>query len=114
MNFIDEEFVGYAKSLSPAAIDVEIRTMSIDGELSLLNYYLEAILYMLKTRKNFELAQAWLSVFLNIHGDLIVTNPSETVQENIKTILALQSEEFGRLSEQIHYSLCLIDFTRRT
>lgn len=69
---------------------------------------------MLKTRKNFELAQAWLSVFLNIHGDLIVGNPNESIQDKMNSILALQSGEFGRLSEQIHYSLCLIDFARRT
>ncbi|CEP16590.1 hypothetical protein [Parasitella parasitica] len=109
-----ESFVEYAKSLSPSAIDVEIRSFTIDGELVLLNYYLEAILYMLTTRKNFELAQAWLSVFLNIHGDLIVSNPSNPIHGKLESILQLQGNEFGRLSEQIHYSLCLIDFTRRT
>ncbi|KAL7320299.1 rRNA-processing protein utp21, variant 2 [Mucor circinelloides] len=109
-----DAFVEYAKSLSPSAIDVEIRSFSIDGELLLLNYYLEAILYMLTTRKNFELAQAWLSVFLNIHGDLIVANPTNPIHEKLESILNIQSSEFGRLSEQIHYSLCLIDFTRRT
>ncbi|KAI7894563.1 Utp21 specific WD40 associated putative domain-containing protein [Mucor mucedo] len=107
-------FVEYAKSLSPSAIDLEIRSFTIDGELTLLNYYLDAILYMLKTRKNFELAQAWLSVFLNIHGDLIVANPTNPIHEKLQDILAVQGKEFGRLSQQIHYSLCLIDFTRRT
>jgi U3 small nucleolar RNA-associated protein 21 len=111
---IDNAFVEYAKALSPSAIDLEIRSFTIDGELTLLNYYLEAILYMLKTRKNFELAQAWLSVFLNIHGDLIVANPTNAIHDKLKDILAIQGSEFGRLSEQIHYSLCLIDFTRRT
>ncbi|KAI8333218.1 Utp21 specific WD40 associated putative domain-containing protein [Blakeslea trispora] len=107
-------FVEYAKSLSPSAIDVEIRSFSIDPELSLLNYYLDAILYMLETRKNFELAQAWLSVFLNIHGDLIVSNPTNPIHDKLQSILDIQGAEFGRLSQQIHYSLCLIDFARRT
>lgn len=111
---IVDSFVEYAKSLSPSAIDVEIRSFSIDGELLVLDYYLEAILYMLATRKNFELAQAWLSVFLNIHGDLIVANPTNPIHEKLESILNIQSSEFGRLSEQIHYSLCLIDFARRT
>lgn len=104
----------FAKSLSPSAIDLEIRSFTIDGELTLLNYFLDAILYMLNTRKNFELAQAWLSVFLNIHGDLIVANPTNPIHEKLQDILAVQDKEFGRLSQQIHYSLCLIDFTRRT
>lgn len=100
--------------MSPSAIDVELRSFSIDGELTMLNYYLEAILFMLNSRKNFELAQAWLSVFLNIHGDLIVANPTNDVHHKLKDILDIQGTEFGRLSQQIHYSLCLIDFTRRT
>lgn len=109
-----DNFVTFAKSLSPSAIDLEIRSFSIDGELSLLNYFLEAILFMLRSRKNFELAQAWLSVFLNIHGDLIVANPTNPIHQKLQDILSVQDSEFGRLSQQIHYSLCLIDFTRRT
>ncbi|CEG81199.1 hypothetical protein RMATCC62417_15426 [Rhizopus microsporus] len=109
-----DAFVNYAKTLSPAAIDVELRSFTIDGELTVLNYFLEAIVYMLKSRKNFELAQAWLSVFLAIHGDLIITSTRIDIHEKIKTILSIQNTEFGRLSEQIHYSLCLIDFARRT
>lgn len=109
-----DAFVEHAKSLSPSAIDVEIRSFTIDGELTLLNYYLDAIIFMLKSRKNFELAQAWLSVFLNIHGDLIVANPTNPIHEKLEDILSIQGSEFGRLSQQIHYSLCLIDFTRRT
>ncbi|KAI7904599.1 Utp21 specific WD40 associated putative domain-containing protein [Cokeromyces recurvatus] len=109
-----QQFVDYAKSLSPSAIDLELRSFTIDTELSLLNYFVEAILYMLNTRKNFELAQAWLSVFLNIHGDLIVSNPTNSIHEKLKLVLDIQESEFGRLSEQIHYSLCLIDFARRT
>ncbi|GAA5808757.1 hypothetical protein MFLAVUS_002153 [Mucor flavus] len=109
-----ETFVDYAKSLSPSAIDLEIRSFPIDGELTLLNYYLEAILFMLKSRKNFELAQAWLSTFLSIHGDLIVANPTNPIHQKLKDILTIQDSEFGRLSQQIHYSLCLIDFARRT
>jgi U3 small nucleolar RNA-associated protein 21 len=91
-----------------------LRSFTIDPELTLLNYFLEAIVYMLKSRKNFELAQAWLSVFLNIHGDLIISNTSQPIHDNIKAILDIQSTEFGRLSQHIHYSLCLIDFARRT
>jgi U3 small nucleolar RNA-associated protein 21 len=113
INIVDA-FVTFAKSLSPSAIDLEIRSFTIDPELSLLNYYLDAIYYMLQTRKNFELAQAWLSVFLNIHGDLIVANPTNPIHQKLKDILDIQNNEFGRLSQQIHYSLCLIDFTRRT
>ncbi|KAI8379183.1 Utp21 specific WD40 associated putative domain-containing protein [Radiomyces spectabilis] len=107
------EFITYVKTLNPSAIDLEMRTMPIDGDLTQLNYFMEAIAYMLRTRKNFELAQAWLNVFLMIHGDLIVANPSNPIHDKLNDILQVQKEEFGRLSEHIHYGLCLIDFARK-
>ncbi|KAI9255740.1 Utp21 specific WD40 associated putative domain-containing protein [Phascolomyces articulosus] len=106
-------FVAYAKTLSPASMDVEIRTMPVDSELNCMNYFVEAIHTMLQSRKNFEMAQAWLSAFSTIHGDIIVANPDNGIHNNLKETLKMQSEEFGRLSSQIHYSLCLIDFARR-
>ncbi|KAI8993445.1 Utp21 specific WD40 associated putative domain-containing protein [Pilobolus umbonatus] len=107
------EFVDYAKSLNPSAIDLEIRSFTIDAELTILCYFLEAIKYMLNSRKNFEFSQAWLSVFLTIHGDLIIANPSSSVYELLNDIMSIQKKEHGRLSDQIHYSLCLIDFARK-
>lgn len=93
-------------------MDVEIRTIQVDSELSYLNYFLEAINFMLRSRKNFELAQAWLQVFLKIHGDLIIANPENDIYNKLEDTLAVQKAEFARLSEQIHYGLCLIDFAR--
>ncbi|KAI9497520.1 Utp21 specific WD40 associated putative domain-containing protein [Zychaea mexicana] len=106
-------FVDYAKTLSPSAMDVEIRTMPVDPELSCMNYFIESILYMLQSRKNFEMAQAWLSAFLSIHGDILVANPDNAIHSKLEETLNVQSDEFGRLSSQIHYGLCLIDFARR-
>ncbi|KAG0764980.1 hypothetical protein G6F33_002109 [Rhizopus arrhizus] len=98
------DYVEYAKSLSPAAIDVELRSFTIDPELTLLNYFLEAIVYMLKSRKNFELAQAWLSVFLNIHGDLIISNTSQPIHDNIKAILDIQNRFIlQRYNKALHF-----------
>ncbi|KAL0092025.1 Utp21 specific WD40 associated putative domain-containing protein [Phycomyces blakesleeanus] len=107
------EFVAYCKSLSPSAIDLEIRSMTVDGQLTAMNQFVNAISYMLSTRKNFELAQAWLNVFCIIHGDLVVANPENPIHDKLSAILSQQKSEFGRLSDQIHYGLCLIDFVRK-
>ncbi|KAG2180209.1 hypothetical protein INT43_003998 [Umbelopsis isabellina] len=105
-------FISYLKTLNPSGIDFEIRSMSLDSELTLLNYYLEAMEYQLKTRRDFELVQAWLSAFLNVHGDIIVANPG-SITDRLQHILQSHQQEFTRLSEQIHYGLCLIDFLRK-
>ncbi|KAL1936765.1 hypothetical protein VTP01DRAFT_899 [Rhizomucor pusillus] len=106
-------FVDLAKSMGPSSIDVEVRTLPLDGDLTVHNYFVEAILFILRSRKNFELAQTWLTVFLNIHGDVIISNPENDIHDKLQETLVLQKEEFGRLSEQIHYGLCLIDFARK-
>lgn len=110
---IDTAFVDLAKSMGPSSIDMELRTLPLDGELTVLNHFMEAILFIIRSRKNFELAQAWLNVFLNIHGDVIISNPENDIHDKLQETLALQKEEFGRLSQQIHYGLCLIDFARK-
>lgn len=109
---LDTAFITYLKTLNPSGIDFEIRSMSLDSELTLLNYYLEAMEYQLKTRRDFELVQAWLSAFLNVHGDIIVANPG-SITDRLQHILQSHQQEFTRLSEQIHYGLCLIDFLRK-
>ena len=87
--------------------------MTVDSGLTPLNHLVEAILFMIQTRKNFELAQAWLNVVLTIHGDLIIANPDSAIHSNLKKLLEVQQKEFGRLSEQIHYGLCQLDYARR-
>ncbi|CAO3658833.1 unnamed protein product [Umbelopsis ramanniana] len=106
------EFIDHMKSLNPSGIDFEIRSMTLDSELTLLNYFLEAMEYQLRTRRDFELVQAWISAFLNVHGDIIVANPG-SIQDRLQNILQSHQKEFTRLSEQIHYGLCLIDFIRK-
>ncbi|CAO3626997.1 unnamed protein product [Cunninghamella echinulata] len=107
------DFVSYTKSLNPSGLDVELRTLTIDSELTYINLFVESIYYMLKTRKNFELAQSWLNVFLSIHGDLIISNPENDIHNKLKNILTIQQDEFSRLSEKIYYGLCVIDFARK-
>ncbi|KAI9312356.1 Utp21 specific WD40 associated putative domain-containing protein [Dichotomocladium elegans] len=107
------EFVAYAKSLSPSNMDVELRTMPVDGDLTYLNHFIDAILFMLRSRKNFEMAQAWLNAFLGIHGDLMIANSENPIHAKLSEVLSAQNDEFGRLSSQIHYGLCLIDFARK-
>ncbi|RUS31073.1 Utp21 specific WD40 associated putative domain-containing protein [Jimgerdemannia flammicorona] len=104
-------FFNYLESLNPSAIDFEIRSMSLEDDLSELQYFLEALESQLKTRRKFELVQAYLNVFLNVHGDLIVANPG-SLQPRLEAILQTHRHEFERLSEQIHYGLCLIGFAR--
>lgn len=56
------------KEMGPSAIDTELRSMALDmgGTIELLEKFLEFILYVFKTYKNFELANSYLGLFLKV------------------------------------------------
>ncbi|KAK5718475.1 rRNA-processing protein utp21 [Elasticomyces elasticus] len=60
------------KSLSPAAADIEFRSLSADGEE--LHTLVKALTWLMRERRDFELGQAWMAVLLRLHGDLVVNN----------------------------------------
>ncbi|KAG0210099.1 hypothetical protein BGX33_005129 [Mortierella sp. NVP41] len=69
------DFFGHLKTLNPSAVDFELRSMSLDNDLAEPRYFLEAIECLLEQKRDFELAEAYLNLFLKIHGDLLVANP---------------------------------------
>jgi U3 small nucleolar RNA-associated protein 21 len=54
------------KKMSPAAIDFEIRSLSLTNNFQELKSVLRMIQYGLQTGKNFELIEAVLRVFLQV------------------------------------------------
>jgi hypothetical protein len=58
------------KKMSPAAIDFEIRSLSLANDFQELKSVLRMIQYGLQTGKNFELIEAVLRVFLQVRISL--------------------------------------------
>ncbi|KAF9392883.1 hypothetical protein CPB97_007409 [Podila verticillata] len=69
------DFFDHLKGLNPSAVDFELRSMTLDNDLAEPRYFLEAIECLLKQKRDFELAEAYLNLFLKIHGDILVANP---------------------------------------
>ncbi len=63
-----EEILRMLKEMGPSAIDVEIRSMALDmgGSVELLSKFIQFLLYIFSTNKNFELASAYLVLFLKV------------------------------------------------
>ena len=62
----------HLKELSPAAADIEIRSLS--HEDNEFNTFVQALTSRLRQKGDFELVQAWMAVFLRVHGDVIVAD----------------------------------------
>ncbi|XP_054162856.1 WD repeat-containing protein 36-like [Oppia nitens] len=100
------------KSMSQSAIDAELRSLSTQsiGSPNLMLYFLESLETGLKTYRDFELIQSYLSLFLKIHVEDIVIN------EKLKTLANSLSETsdqlWDRLSNEFNKSLCLTNYLR--
>lgn len=58
------------KELGPSAIDTELRSLAPDmgGNVSVMQSFLRMISSMLRLKQDFDLAQAYLALFLKVGG----------------------------------------------
>lgn len=101
-------FFEYIKGLSPAAIDLEIRSLL---SLQHLESFLRALIGRLRSNRDFEAIQAFISVCVSVHGDIMVSN--EELQATLEELLQAQEAESKRLMELISFSLGTLSFVRK-
>ncbi|KAI4943940.1 hypothetical protein J4E91_009087 [Alternaria rosae] len=65
----------HLSSLPPSAADIAIRTLDTTEPYTELRTFIEALTARLQERRDYELVQAWMSVFLRLHGDVVVKDP---------------------------------------
>lgn len=98
--------------MGPSAIDIELRSLSIEmgGSISLLEKFLQFILNLLMTKANFELANAYLALLLNIHGDTI-SQESDLIHV-LEQIKEIQSLAWSNLKLRINKNICLVSYLK--
>lgn len=117
-------FIDYLKTLSPAKADLEIRsldprTRSAGNELADFVY---ALTERLRTKRDFELVNAWMSVFLRVHSDAVRAGVGEeeedgddqALQDALAEWKVEQQREGERLSELVGYCRGVVGFLRST
>ncbi|KAI0072792.1 Utp21-domain-containing protein [Panus rudis PR-1116 ss-1] len=110
-----ENFYNYIKSLSPAAIDLEIRSLV---SLSSLRLFLHALIQRLRSHRDFEAVQAFQNVFLRIHGDVLVANANDSdgdgegLRKDLETLKEVQMRESERVLELLASSMGILGFIR--
>ncbi|PIA17099.1 YVTN repeat-like/Quino protein amine dehydrogenase [Coemansia reversa NRRL 1564] len=106
-----EAVFNYLMKLNPSAIDFEIRTLPVDDDLRAIKAFIRATIAQLHSKRNFELTQAYLQVFLNVFGDIIRENAAEL--ENILKELRKESRaQWNTVDGLIRYSACMVEFMR--
>jgi len=99
-------FIDHLKTLPPSAADIEIRSLNHAELVPFVN----ALTWRLQGKRDYELVQAWVSVFLRLHGEH-VSGDAELL-EALKRWRAEQGEESRRLGELVGYCGGVIGFLR--
>ncbi|KAK3698159.1 hypothetical protein QZH41_006981 [Actinostola sp. cb2023] len=64
----NEPLMDKLKDMGPSAIDLELRMLAPDagGDIVLMKQFMEFLMAQIATRKDFELAEAYMALFLQI------------------------------------------------
>jgi len=99
--------VAKLKVMGPSAIDFEISSLAPQsgGSFDLMLQFMRLIESMLISNKDFELAQAYLGLFLKRHGDLIASE--RQLRDYIPKLQSCQATGWESLQAKLFYGLCV-------
>uniref|UniRef100_A0A674BGJ9 WD repeat domain 36 n=1 Tax=Salmo trutta TaxID=8032 RepID=A0A674BGJ9_SALTR len=104
--------VGMLKEMGLSGIDAELRGLAPDmgGDVSVLQDFLKMMANMLNSKRDFDLAQAYLALFLKLHLRLITQEP-ELMEEAYRVSEKLE-EMWTSMQTLFNQSLCLLSYTK--
>ena len=111
-NKTDTPFITHLKNLSPSAADLEIRSLTPNPgeETDELVNFVSALTSRLHQKKDYELVQAWMAVFLRLHMEEV--SRDERLAEKLREWRTCQEREGRRISELIGYCGGVVGFLR--
>ncbi|KAM0258126.1 hypothetical protein ACHAQJ_004032 [Trichoderma viride] len=107
-----DDFIEHLKSLSPSSADLELRSLSLgeDSDSNELLQFIRALTTRLQARKDYELTQAWMTVFLRLHFDMVMEN--KTLLKALEEWKGQQEQECNRLNDLVGYCSGVVGFLR--
>ncbi|XP_058062209.1 WD repeat-containing protein 36 [Anopheles bellator] len=109
-----DKAVWHLMKLGPTMVDYEIRNLTpfdgANGSLSVMGSFIRMIIYMLGRKREFELAQSYLSLFLKLHGRTVVEN--EELSILLSDLEKAQSEGWSVLEDKLMYGLGVVSNLR--
>ncbi|KAJ1309936.1 hypothetical protein OPQ81_006695 [Rhizoctonia solani] len=96
-----------AQSMSPAALDLEIRSLSTIDDMAL---FMHVLTQRLKSHRDFEAVQTYLAVFLRLHGDILTEH--EELRSAMESLNQIHKQESERILELVDAGLGTLGFIR--
>jgi len=108
----DTPFIAHLKTLPPSTADLEIHSLNPNPgeETDELVNFVAALTSRLKQKKDYELVQAWMAVFLRLHADEVLSH--ERLVEALREWRECQEREGRRLGDLVGYCSGVVGFLR--
>jgi U3 small nucleolar RNA-associated protein 21 len=100
----------HLSSLPPSAADIAIRTLDTTPPYTELHTFIQALTARLQERKDYELVQAWMSVFLRLHGDVV--GKDEGLVGGLRKWQEEAKRERERVGGLVGYSVGVVGWVR--
>ncbi|KAJ2392926.1 rRNA-processing protein utp21 [Coemansia sp. RSA 2559] len=101
----------YLKQLAPSAVDVEIRTLPLDDGLKTVGAFIRAATAQLRSKRDFELAQAYVHVFLGVFADVIKAN-IHALEPLLADLRKESRAQWASVDGLVRFSACMVEYMR--
>ncbi|XP_036165773.1 WD repeat-containing protein 36 isoform X2 [Myotis myotis] len=100
------------KELGPSAIETELRSLSPEGggSVEVMQSFLKMIGMMLARKRDFELAQAYLALFLKLHLKMLPSEPK--LLEEMTQLSSQVEENWIHLQSLFNQSMCILNYIK--
>ncbi|KAL6074501.1 putative u3 small nucleolar rna-associated protein 21 [Balamuthia mandrillaris] len=102
------EAMEHLKGMSPSAVDVELRSLGFEEDVSDLHLMLDFFCHQLDSNTDFGISQAYLNLFLKIYADVLIQN--KELAGKVQALKNKEKEGWTRLQHLFHNNICLIKF----
>lgn len=106
-----DQLISHLKTLSPSTTDMEIRSLDTYPPLDEFVTFVDALTHQLKLKRDYELVQVWMSILLNVHGDVILEY-GDMLEPSLRAWELEQRAEAERLDSLVKYCNGVISFLR--
>ncbi|XP_040613975.1 WD repeat-containing protein 36 isoform X2 [Mesocricetus auratus] len=107
-----EAALNLLKELGPSGIETELRNLSPDdgGSVDVMQGFLKMIRMMLDRKRDFELAQAYLALFLKLHLKMLPSEP--VLLEELVKLSSQVEEDWTHLQSLFNQSMCVLNYIK--
>ncbi|AET38736.1 rRNA-processing protein UTP21 Ecym_3243 [Eremothecium cymbalariae DBVPG len=97
-------------AMPPSAIDLEIRSLNAFEPFDEIAWFIDALAHGLRTNKNFELYEVFMSLLIKIHGDVINANNKDDMIANALENWNKAHIQVERLDDLVKFCSGVINF----